>query len=346
MLAPVARLRQKAEAGAEVVLTQPPLLWERTARWAEEAHSSLLSSNVKVGGGWGRRSRGGPGCACLTARRPEAGGGDQGLVQLSTALACWHAGCPSCQAASLSAFKPAALCISAARALCSRRWQQHGSAFTVPALLSQPATFEPCSFRAAPPLTAPHPTPHPSTYRPTPHTGCAGPAHRALCRQPGLLAAPVRRAAPARGAGPAAGLPPAGTGRGGRRPAAQQGSACGGGAAVECRPDQKGGQAGLQGQGRSAVSSGSAHPCSPAWPYPCTAAALPGPAGCTWFAAPPSLHRTPQEGQLRPSTPARLLPSTPTPPFLPSSPACSRSPWSCPASPACTSCPSPSLRGS
>lgn len=48
MLAPVARLRQKADAGAEVVLTQPPLLWERTARWAEEADRSLLSSNVKV----------------------------------------------------------------------------------------------------------------------------------------------------------------------------------------------------------------------------------------------------------------------------------------------------------
>ncbi|KAL4458173.1 hypothetical protein ABPG75_013038 [Micractinium tetrahymenae] len=47
-LAPVARLRRKVDAGAEVVITQPPLLWERTARWAEEADRSLVSSNVKV----------------------------------------------------------------------------------------------------------------------------------------------------------------------------------------------------------------------------------------------------------------------------------------------------------
>lgn len=59
MLAPVARLRQKADAGAEVVLTQPPLLWERTARWAEEADRSLLSSNVKVGRGGGGGAAGG-----------------------------------------------------------------------------------------------------------------------------------------------------------------------------------------------------------------------------------------------------------------------------------------------
>ena len=50
MLAPVGRLRRKAEAGAEVVLTQPLLLWDRSQRWAEEADAQLLSKNVKVGG--------------------------------------------------------------------------------------------------------------------------------------------------------------------------------------------------------------------------------------------------------------------------------------------------------
>ena len=49
MLAPVQRLRQKADAGAEVVVTQPPLLWDRVQRWAEEADRQLVSRNVKVG---------------------------------------------------------------------------------------------------------------------------------------------------------------------------------------------------------------------------------------------------------------------------------------------------------
>ena len=58
MLAPVQRLRQKVDAGAEVVVTQPPLLWDRVQRWAEEADRQLVSRNVKVGtrlsmGGWG-----------------------------------------------------------------------------------------------------------------------------------------------------------------------------------------------------------------------------------------------------------------------------------------------------
>ena len=56
MLAPVERLQQKADAGAEVVLTQPPLLWERTAAWAEAAATARVSEHVKVGGegvGWG-----------------------------------------------------------------------------------------------------------------------------------------------------------------------------------------------------------------------------------------------------------------------------------------------------
>ena len=52
MLAPVDRLQQKADAGAEVVLTQPPLLWERTAAWAEEAAARRVSDHVKVG--WGQ----------------------------------------------------------------------------------------------------------------------------------------------------------------------------------------------------------------------------------------------------------------------------------------------------
>ncbi|EFN54450.1 hypothetical protein CHLNCDRAFT_135876 [Chlorella variabilis] len=48
MLAPVKRLRQKADAGAEVVVTQPALLWDRVQRWADEADRELVSHNVKV----------------------------------------------------------------------------------------------------------------------------------------------------------------------------------------------------------------------------------------------------------------------------------------------------------
>ena len=48
MLAPVERLRQKVDAGAEVVVTQPPLLLDRVQRWAEEADRQLLSRHVKV----------------------------------------------------------------------------------------------------------------------------------------------------------------------------------------------------------------------------------------------------------------------------------------------------------
>lgn len=54
MLAPVDRLQQKADAGAEVVLTQPPLLWDRTAAWAEQAAAQRVSEHVKVGGRGGR----------------------------------------------------------------------------------------------------------------------------------------------------------------------------------------------------------------------------------------------------------------------------------------------------
>lgn len=49
MLAPVSRLAQKAAAGAEVVVTQPPLLFDRVARWMEEAAATRISDNVKVG---------------------------------------------------------------------------------------------------------------------------------------------------------------------------------------------------------------------------------------------------------------------------------------------------------
>lgn len=51
MLAPVDRLQQKADAGAEVILTQPPLLWEATAAWAEQAAARRVSEHVKVGAG-------------------------------------------------------------------------------------------------------------------------------------------------------------------------------------------------------------------------------------------------------------------------------------------------------
>lgn len=48
MLAKVERLRRKVDAGADVVLTQPPLLWNRVQHWAEEADKQRISSNVKV----------------------------------------------------------------------------------------------------------------------------------------------------------------------------------------------------------------------------------------------------------------------------------------------------------
>ena len=51
MLAPVSRLQQKVDAGAEVVITQPPLLWDRAARWAEEAAAARISAHVKARGG-------------------------------------------------------------------------------------------------------------------------------------------------------------------------------------------------------------------------------------------------------------------------------------------------------
>ena len=43
MLNPVSRLQRKAEAGAQVVLTQPPLLWARSARWVEESVAQGLA---------------------------------------------------------------------------------------------------------------------------------------------------------------------------------------------------------------------------------------------------------------------------------------------------------------
>lgn len=64
MLAPVDRLQQKADAGAEVILTQPPLLWEPTAAWAEEAAARRVSEHVKVGAGWG-----GHGCRAWCAKQ-------------------------------------------------------------------------------------------------------------------------------------------------------------------------------------------------------------------------------------------------------------------------------------
>lgn len=51
MLAPTARLQQKVDAGAEVVVTQPPLLWDRAQRWAEVADERLVTRNAKACGG-------------------------------------------------------------------------------------------------------------------------------------------------------------------------------------------------------------------------------------------------------------------------------------------------------
>lgn len=48
MTTPVARLAQKIDAGAEVVLTQPPLAWERAERWVQEADALGLADQAKV----------------------------------------------------------------------------------------------------------------------------------------------------------------------------------------------------------------------------------------------------------------------------------------------------------
>jgi 5,10-methylenetetrahydrofolate reductase len=49
MAAPVARLQQKVDAGAEVVLTQPPLAWARAERWMQEADALRLTDQARVG---------------------------------------------------------------------------------------------------------------------------------------------------------------------------------------------------------------------------------------------------------------------------------------------------------
>lgn len=48
LLNPVHRLRQKADAGAEVVLTQPPLLWEHAAAWVHAAAEAGISQQLKL----------------------------------------------------------------------------------------------------------------------------------------------------------------------------------------------------------------------------------------------------------------------------------------------------------
>lgn len=48
MQAPISRLQRKVEAGAEVILTQPPLVWGRAERWVQEADVARLTEQVKV----------------------------------------------------------------------------------------------------------------------------------------------------------------------------------------------------------------------------------------------------------------------------------------------------------
>ena len=52
LVSPVERLQRKAEAGAEVVLTQPLLLGEHGARWVEEAHRLHITDHVKASARW------------------------------------------------------------------------------------------------------------------------------------------------------------------------------------------------------------------------------------------------------------------------------------------------------
>ena len=48
MMAPLGRLQQKLDAGAEVILTQPPLAWARAERWMQEADVRRLTDQAKV----------------------------------------------------------------------------------------------------------------------------------------------------------------------------------------------------------------------------------------------------------------------------------------------------------
>ncbi len=48
MVNPVERLARKADVGAEVVLTQPPLLNRASERWFEDAHKRGLHKQLKV----------------------------------------------------------------------------------------------------------------------------------------------------------------------------------------------------------------------------------------------------------------------------------------------------------
>jgi hypothetical protein len=47
-VAPVDRLARKIAAGAEVIVTQPPFLWDTSTQWFEQAARLHLSDNVKI----------------------------------------------------------------------------------------------------------------------------------------------------------------------------------------------------------------------------------------------------------------------------------------------------------
>lgn len=156
MLSPVERLRRKADAGAEVVITQPPLLWERTARWAEEAHRSRVSSNVKVcvlGGG----------VVCV-----EQGGGRRGLGWVRRAgggapkarpwVCSWvwegrqvASGAGSCSHVLL---RRDVCCCGLCCRQCTLLWQRQPSCHL---LQLQPATSPPAAFQPRPPPLLPLP---------------------------------------------------------------------------------------------------------------------------------------------------------------------------------------------
>lgn len=103
MLAPPSRLAAKAAAGAEVVLTQPPLLWDRSERWAHAAHDAGLTGQVRVVVGvamassasnldfWLRLAgvRGLPEAEALLASFPTPGGG-MGKEGCAAAVRAWN----------------------------------------------------------------------------------------------------------------------------------------------------------------------------------------------------------------------------------------------------------------